>query len=106
MNDIANMVNLFGDDVRVVDPETFILLYTQNVAHVDYTLLSPLHFFTLFGPYIVIGVGIFAGYYLVKWLVKKKLPALKKKKMSAALTTGSLSRDSLWCGYYINFFKT
>jgi hypothetical protein len=76
MEDIARLVSSFDSDVRVVDPETFIALYAQNVPHVDSYAISLMHFITLFGQYFLIAFGIAIAIFIIKRGVKK----LRKKQ--------------------------
>lgn len=84
MDDVAEFVGMLGKDVRVVDPETFIQLYSRNVVHIDSYAISFVHFISLFGQYIGIVVAIGVGVFVIKKGIKirksKKLDLNSKNK--------------------------
>ena len=58
MDGVAELVGQFDANVRVVDPETFIQLYSDNVPHINSYAFVPMHFITLYGQYIGIGIAV------------------------------------------------
>ncbi len=70
MDDIADLVSQFNSHVRVVDPETFIALYTANVPKIDTFAVNFVKFVTLFGQYVLIIVGISLAVIITKRLIK------------------------------------
>ena len=79
MDDIAEMVSQFGSHVRVVDPETFIALYTQNVPKIDAFAFNIVKFVALYGQYVLIVVGISIAVIMTKRLIKSGKLNLKLK---------------------------
>jgi hypothetical protein len=72
LDDVAAMVNMFNDNVRVVDPETFIRLYAQNVPHVDAYAMTFMRILVLYGQYIGIAIAVGVGVFIVKRIRKKR----------------------------------
>ncbi len=70
MDDIADLVSRFDSNVRVVDPETFIALYTENVPKIDTFAVNFVKFVTLYGQYVLIVVGISVAVIVTKRLIK------------------------------------
>ncbi len=94
MNDIHGMVQKFNDDVRVVDPETFIALYTGNVPHVDSGLNDVLHLITVYGPYVALGAAIAAPFIAWNYLYQRK-KKLRTAAAAARQATTPGSKDGL-----------
>ncbi|NMC05276.1 MAG: hypothetical protein GYA24_08700 [Candidatus Lokiarchaeota archaeon] len=84
MNDVYNLVQRFGNNVRVVDPDTFLTLYTMNVAHMDSEVFNIWHFISLYGPYIALAGGIAMVFITWNYLYQRR-----KKRAVAAMAKAS-----------------
>ncbi|MHA1819201.1 MAG: GxGYxYP domain-containing protein [Promethearchaeota archaeon] len=79
LDDVYDLVNSFDSHVRVVDPETFIQLYSENVPHKDSNVFLFMHYLTLFGQYAIIVAIIGVSIVLIKKGVEKLKPKIAKK---------------------------
>ncbi|MHA1339245.1 MAG: GxGYxYP domain-containing protein [Promethearchaeota archaeon] len=92
LTDVYNLVNSFKPDVRVVDPETFIKIYSANVEHVDSNVFLIMHFFTLFGQYFLIAGLIGVSIVFIKKGIKK-IKTLRKNRLENESIDSSSSKQ-------------
>jgi hypothetical protein len=58
MDDISNMVNNFDDDVRVVDPDSFLELLINNVAHRNVNFGKITKIFIIIGSIVAVSASL------------------------------------------------
>ncbi|TFG19962.1 MAG: hypothetical protein EU530_04695 [Promethearchaeota archaeon] len=92
LDDISNMVSNFEDDVRVVDPDSFLELLSNNIVHRNINFGKITKIFIIIGSIVAVSVSLVIIRIIRKKRGKERLLILFSRKIFKS--KNNISRDS------------